>query len=426
MSRIFFFVALVTGLAFAFVTPPFQVPDEVTHYWRATSIAYGTIQPDLSARGAVAEVPDAYRQFVYATFRDSRWPNGVRLAKDDFRRAWLVSLDLYPKPVAVTFIASYTPVPYAPQIAAALVGRVFRLRPMATFYLGRVANVLAFAFIVAWVIRMTPYLPRAFFAVALWPMSAYLTASWSADAMTIALAFLVAAMVLRGLRASPFAAFLLGLCKPGYSVISLLGASRRKWLAIVAALAGAAIATLSMASLYAPVSGDARAQWPCVRAHPLRFAAIAANDLAQHGTAYVEQAVGRLGVLDLFLPRAVIGIELALLALIILAGDRVPWRERVMSIVIVILVIAGTELTLYLTWSAVCGNTIEGVQGRYFLPIVPLLAIALARPAARNARRERALAIAVPIVVTACNLVALYVIAARYYGSFGPWIRELR
>lgn len=420
MSRTFFFVALATGLAFTFVTPPFQVPDEVTHYWRATSIAYGTIRPEVSARGAVAEVPDAYRQFVYATFRDQRWPNGVRLAREDVHRAWLVSLELYPKPVPVTFIASYTPVPYAPQIVAALIGRVFRLRPMATFYLGRIANVLAFALIVAWAIRVMPYLPRAFFAIALWPMSMYLAASWSADALTIAVAFLVAAVLCRPppRRHDVIAAFLLGLCKPGYSVIALVGATRRKWLAIGAAFAGAAIATLSMASLYTPVHGDARAQWPCLRAHPLRYFAIAANDLAQHGFAYIEQAIGRLGVLDLFLPRAVIWIELALLALIVLAGDRVRWRDRVMSIVVVIIVVAGTGLTLYLTWSAPCGSAIEGVQGRYFLPILPLLAIALARPATRNPRVERVLSITAPVVLAGSNLIALYVIAARYYGMW--------
>ena len=120
-------------------------------------------------------------------------------------------------------------------------------------------------------------------------------------------------------------------------------------------------------------------------------------------------------MLDLFLPRAVIWIELALLALIVLAGDRISWRERVLSIVIVILVIAGTELTLYLTWSATCGNAVEGVQGRYFLPIVPLVAFAIARPAAKNARMERMLSVITPVVLTGCNLAALHTIATRYY-----------
>ncbi|HVR38250.1 MAG TPA: DUF2142 domain-containing protein [Thermoanaerobaculia bacterium] len=415
MHRLFFILAVATGLAFTFITPPFQVPDEVTHYWRATSIAYGTIHPKTSPRGAIAEVPDAYRQFVFTMFRDQRWANGVRLNKDDFRNAWIVSLDLFPKRVEVAFIASYTPVPYAPQILAAGIGRVFRLRPMATFYLGRIANVLAFALLVAWAIRITPYLPRAFFAIALWPMTAYLTASWSADAMTIALSFLVAAFLFRGAR-TIIAAFILGLCKPGYSVITFLGATRRRWLAIAAALTGAAIATWSMASLFTPVRGDANAQLQCIRAHPLHYVSIAANDLVRNGRTYLEQAVGRLGMLDLFLPRAILWIELALLAFIVLAGDRVPWRDRLASLAVALVVIVGTGLTLYLTWSTPCGDAIEGVQGRYFLPILPLLAIACARNADRNVRVEAVLRITVPIVIAGSNLIALYAVAARYYG----------
>jgi len=42
-SAAFAAVGLLFGIAYTLITPPFEVPDEVGHYWRASSIAYGYI-----------------------------------------------------------------------------------------------------------------------------------------------------------------------------------------------------------------------------------------------------------------------------------------------------------------------------------------------------------------------------------------------
>ncbi|MEA2327151.1 MAG: putative rane protein, partial [Thermoanaerobaculia bacterium] len=46
--RLFVVAALLLGLAYVFVTPPFEVPDEQNHFWRALAVGRGQLLP---ARG---------------------------------------------------------------------------------------------------------------------------------------------------------------------------------------------------------------------------------------------------------------------------------------------------------------------------------------------------------------------------------------
>src|SRR4029077_21053180 len=99
------------------------------------------------------------------------------------------------------------------------------LRPLLLFYAGRTANLFAAVILIAMAIRAAPQLSGVIAAVALLPMSLYEMASWSADAGTMALAWLVTALLLapeRRLWAVMTAGFALSLCKPAYFLIALL------------------------------------------------------------------------------------------------------------------------------------------------------------------------------------------------------------
>jgi uncharacterized membrane protein len=62
-------------------------------------------------------------------------------------------------------------------------------------------------------------------------------------------------------------------------------------------------------------------------------------------------------------------------------------------------------------WSIVCGDVIEGVQGRYFLPILPtvLLAISFSIPRLRLDARV------VAAIALICNAFAFVAIIRRYW-----------
>lgn len=404
-ERLFVVLASVLGLAYAALTPPCYVPDEVAHFWRAVSIAHGTLNPTEGK----APLPKGYQVFVFCVMhRDIAGKPELKIEREWLRTAW--TIDQKPKEIVALTVtnASYTPWNYLPHIAAALIGRITGARPMIVFYLGRVFSLAAFLALVAFAIRVTPYLKWGFCAAGLLPMTLFMAASWSADPMTIGMAFIVTALSLRGARdvASPITAFVLGLCKPIYF---LLAAISRRWLVPVAALAGfIVLILLARGSAAAPSS-----QWTCVSGDPMRFARVVVHDFAVSTPAYLEQMVGRLGQLDVILPKAVIWLEwLLLAALIVTAGERVARAQRLLAFAASVALIFAVSIWMYLTWTKTCGDVILGVQGRYYLPLLPAFLVALSNP---WWRWRRVGALLVGVVAAVANVAALVALVVRYY-----------
>ena len=420
--RSFLIVGIVAGLLYAVLTPPFQVPDEVGHYWRATAIAEGQILPAATPEGTFAEIPEGARTLVFIFFRDIAYkPDTITYAQ--YRTGW----ELKPKDerVRVKIPGAYTAVAYAPQALAAVTGRLTGLHPFFTFYLGRLLNLLAFLGMTGAAVRVTPRLKSFFAAAALLPMPLFLAGSWSPDAMTIASSYLLLAMILRGVTSARDAwsaaamGFIAGLCKPAYYLIALLALpvawkKRAAAVAIVAAtLAGAALSLGHAARAQEPAALhiDARQQLRGIAAEPVQFGRVAANEYTRYE--YLEQMIGRLGMLEIPLPRWLIATVLVILLLaMITAGGEMSPALRVSALVILLGSLMGILLASYLTWTPIGGDTVEGIQGRYFLPLLPLVGVTFGFSVSRLA------AIAPRLVVGGAafwNAAALVVLALRFF-----------
>jgi uncharacterized membrane protein len=176
--------AAILGVAYVFVTPPLQVPDEGLHFFRGEAIAGGHLLPNGAGKPDSAHVAQGIQTLVF-----------VMTTSRDWRLASTIPLEPVKQPV-VQFPAWYTPLPYAPQALAAAVCNALNVRPLAAFYAGRLANLLAALALVAAAMRAAPKLATIAGATALLPMTLFELASWSADALTIALAILFTALLL--------------------------------------------------------------------------------------------------------------------------------------------------------------------------------------------------------------------------------------
>jgi uncharacterized membrane protein len=419
--------AAILGVAYAVLTPPFEVPDEVFHFWRPLVIAHGQLLPQRHGEPDAGTIPLGAQNLVYVMAQKS----GGKYTREQMRVAAQSPPEL-DRPKMVRFPAWYTPVPYAPQTLAAISMRLFALRPFTVFYLGRLLNLAAALALMALAMRAAPEWGTPVAAVALLPMTLAQCASWSADAMTLALAVLLTALLLaeRAPRAAVAAAFVLALCKPAYFLIALLALATRHRKGMKAAIVGASAAGTTLALLYARLGAynqrigdpvDAAAQIRCLFAHPTRFLRAVAHDIPAHAGTYVEQLVGRFGgMAQVGLPIAVVAVEIALLIAVGLGAPpsrrldrRRPAAEpaRTPAFLIVIASAAGIFLSQFVIWSVACGDVVEGVQGRYFLPLLPLALAAIALP--RPPRRVRAAAVIA--VAVACNAVALFRIAWHFW-----------
>ncbi len=440
-ALVFLAIALPAGLLFAATTPPFRVPDEVGHFWRAYALATGTLSPDIAKGGATSELPRGVRRIVQEFWRDAATQT-EEFNRYTFYVGWKTMLDR-DQPVSVTYPGQYLPTLYAPQIAAAATGDILGLRPLITFYLGRVASVLAFVTIVTIAIRITPVAPWGFAVIGLLPMTLYLAASWSADTMNNALAFLFAALTLRALsRHEPFgrrelatlgaAAVLLATGKPPYCTMALLlfviprerFASSPQRIATIAFIGLTMVACAAATFAYAEDKSvalrsdvDAAKQMRLITDDPLRFPRVIVDDLITHGSEYVEQTAGRLGMLDLRLPWLLVWCELiALLLATQTSRLNVSPAARILALVAFAVAFTGILLALYLGWTPPGSPVVEGIQGRYFIALLPLLLVGLSGTSLAD---RRVVAICTASVASIAVVVSLLKLLERYYpGSF--------
>jgi uncharacterized membrane protein len=356
-----------------------------------------------------------------------------------------------------------TPAPYLPQALAALAGRQLGLRPLHILYLCRLANLLA-SLAVAWTaVRIAPFFRWLFAFLALDPMALFLRSTVSPDALIDAAALLLVAACLalavetvepaegearrsrRGLVALLLGAVaLLGLAK-GASylllpalvlLIPLAGPcrNRRRTAALlsvvtVVSLAGAGLSTWAARRAYVPLRPelgvDLARQTAEIARHPARFLGLAAVDAVRHAPVYAIQFVGNLGWLDTPLPAPILlGYALLLLALALVDGPP-DFTLKTSGRLLVAAIAAGTFLAIaasqYLLWTPVGAPYIDGIQGRYLLPLAPVGALLLL-----NRRWARGLNPANPanpagacLAATAAlvTLISLVRLGMRYYGG---------
>ena len=420
----FAIVALVFGAAYALVTPAFEVPDEVAHYWRATAAGYGHV-----VIGQRVALPRGYRVIVWAL---NLTPDDNRVTPDRLRRARGVQLqDDYRDPTPVAGL--YSPATYVPQIVAAAVSRAASVQPFFSFFAGRLATLLFAVAGVALACQAAPAFRAHVEAAALLPMSLFLFGSWSADALTIVAAFLTSALLMRAivskaaltpgeLAAIAAAVAWLSLCKPPYVLLALLvfaAPVRRSFRAIVVAVMVAgtiASSAMTMSGMempnprYRPI--DTRSQLRFIAADPIHFLGVLANDTRSNGRDYLESMTGRLGRYELKLPRWTTLLLLLMLAAVgVTCGPPLPPLARVLIWAIAIAIWLATLTYLYLTSSIAGGHVIEGTQGRYLVPLLPLLMATLRVRAVRVPMP----AIAVYAIAIAANAMGIVVLLQHYY-----------
>lgn len=411
-------IALPVAIAFALLTPPFQSPDEVAHYWRASAIAGGDFLPERIDGRPHCEVPVDARDLVAACWAEMAGKD-VHYDRAKLGAAW--KLRPRSETVSLSFPAFYTAIAYAPQSLTVGASRLLRAPTLAGFYAGRIANGLVGILLVALAMRLLPQAAWILGAVGLTPMFLFLSGTFSADVVTFGLA--CCAIAAGRNVVAPLSSALLALAKPGYALIPFIAAprlrDRRERLRVGATLLVtvlcAWLGAMSARAAYYPLRGDAptdaAAQMKEVMRAPIRFIEIAARDYRVHAEQYRDQIVGRLGWLDVGLPPFVIWAYVSLFVYVALSTTMtLSVLERVTLVIVALATLLILSLSQYLVWTAVGNQSIEGLQGRYFLPVVPLVLLAMSARILPSTRWA-------PLMVAACgNVIALYALTDRYYG----------
>ncbi len=180
-------IALTFGLLFAFLTPPFQVPDEPSHLYRAYQVS------ELNLFKYHDSIP---KSLVHLAAISERMKFNVAEKTSRKEILGLSSISLAPAERTYSETPNYI-IPYLPQATGLFLGRIFHASPISFFYLGRILNLLAAVFFLFLAIRITPVFKWVFFLLGIMPMTLYLMASLSYDASTICLTFLFISIIFK-------------------------------------------------------------------------------------------------------------------------------------------------------------------------------------------------------------------------------------
>lgn len=411
-EKLYAVVGLIFGLLLLTVTPPFQAPDEPSHFCRAYQVSRGGGRPlkNPATGEAGGYLPVSCYQ-VWTCFADIPFNTDAKALRWRFEMAAPLALN----PQAEQFLdfssaAIYSPIPYLPAATGMALARWLDLPALGLLYLARLCNLLASILLIYIAIRLTPVLKWCFVIVALLPMFVFQAASLSADSLTLSLTLLFTA----GLFAALFGedasrnwravilltviGAMLALSKPFYLPLILLvwlirpgaGESRRQWIWKPVLVCGATCAVLVLwSALIAPYYHPGRSDVPIapgaqawyVLTHPVQFIITLGVTFRQDLPVIMLSLVGWLGWMDTPLPAVV-----HILAWIFLAGVWLndPWDQHGFTAARRMIVAAGVVACLiaigyllYLSFNAVGAPRIEGLQGRYFIPLLPVLLLVI-------------------------------------------------
>jgi uncharacterized membrane protein len=453
----FVLTSLLFGTVFAIVTPPLWGPDEFTHVSRAYAVAHGRFLPQRVAfppgavnyGGLVPSTVDALTTHATRNYGNPpQSPAPAVVAPEEYRRLAAQPLRAPLAEIGFANTSAYSPVSYLP---AVLVLRTVELADGTVgtaLTLMRLVDLVTYTALVWLALRSCrdQRFKWVIFVAALLPMSVFQASMITADAMTNGLAILFGALFARAvffgrdLSRSQTAmlagsAILLPLAKPTYVILALLlplvPANRltmRRWGRPAASAAGllafgawttvSAETSAAMGLMRPGEVVDPAQQTEFILSDIPRFALIVARTFAYLDNTYFIQFFGALG--QTFVPVPALTVVACIVAGVLAFGmAEHPHLSRprlIAAAAVVLLSAAAIFGTLYLEFSPVGRYQIEGVQGRYFLPLVVvgvavalrLVPIRLHLPTPRAARSTAA-------AVVALMAVGLALSAAKYY-----------
>lgn len=416
-------IMLVLGLFYMTVLPPFSSSDEQGHFMAAYAVSNrilgkapyaedGTVmvrEEDLFTEDGDMNAP---RLSKYASKEDFRFVAETLLRRTD--KTGMVPADYndpnYEKQQMIMYFS--TELAHLPQALGLALGRLLGFSYVTVIYLSRLGGLAFFTAMLYLAMKLMPRGKLTLAAAALLPMAIMIDASCSYDVLLNGLSLVFIAYTFRlkeqdktiTIGQSVGMVLLLLLLTPwkmNMCVMALLcliipkskfRSSRHYYLCIGAAAAAILLGTLlvNWSAVWAILSGDSGMNYAqdesysytlsYLLTHPVKLAKLFFCTLLDQGDFYFITMVGQYpGSLDM-----AIGIYTSLIVvfsvLAALCGVRVVGEEPVydrrtgvIALMVIGVMIAVTELAMAVGWTPNTSDVIQGVQGRYYLCILPLV-----------------------------------------------------
>lgn len=408
IEKAFVMIGLVAGIIMMFLVPAYDTPDEEYHFvipYAATSKVLGeTVANDNG--GTVVRKTD-YDYYM-------RWVQGdsIILTKDSY----IAEATSFSKTAEVDIQDNYSLRPiggrtcfaYIPQIMGILIARILQFNGAQLFAMGRFMSLIAYLAIMYFAIKKIPFGKMALFVIGLYPMVLELASSYNYDALILPACFLGIAYILylayeaerirkKDILVMCGIVIVIALVKAFYLVILMLallipkekfGSSKRKY-CMAGIMIGLGLCVMLYFNMYSvarlvPVSGQSvstvveeRYTLTNILGDPFHTVGVWIRTFERNTSMYIGDAVGaRMGWLNFGISSGLVSAFLIATGLGAMKTKTekmyVTFSSKINAICCSGLILMAVYFSLHLE-SRKISLLIEGIQGRYFLPIFALV-----------------------------------------------------
>ncbi len=389
-------------VACLFVFPPFTVPDEFAHYRAAYHVSNQLMLDFQDEQGALHMRSD---DFKYCEQGNNSLYNQDYIIEKDFAR--LACNDNQTVTTHYEYMTNKAVVYFLPSTGISI-ARIVGLGPYWTFQLGRLFNIFQCIVMVYFAIRIIPFGKVGLSVISLLPINLHIMSSMSYDAFTYGGVLLVFSYIIKliydkkaiGWKRLFLLTLMIVLVVPqkvvyiGVAALLLIIPKDRfakpKWHFVfkcaIGIIAVAAILILQMQNAskltsdtvtYSEATGFSISY---ILTHLPQVINMLFNTILDLGDFYAKSIISYFGFFELQTPwfMAIPFVVLVVAAFMRSEGEPAPFRfiERIYSVILFVIVFLLIEMLLLLDWTPMGSVQILGVQGRYFIPALPLLIVA--------------------------------------------------
>jgi len=390
-----FAIILVTGMFSVVLNPVLDTPDDHAHLARA----------DLTSQGILFVTGDISKYKVSNSVRDILLDNFSTMQTTTLFDSAADGNEGY---VAGNYANTNLFIGYIPQTLGVLLGKLIGPNSFAILILGRLFNLIAYALMVKFAIKIAPMFKVPLGLIAIMPMSIFIASSYNPDATTYGLGLLCIGYFLnlykkesiniKEIAIYSILSILLGLVKLPYCIIGglIIFLPKSKFinrktyyksflfviLVALVSLGWGAFAMMNSAAspfnnYYEVNNIDIKEQVMYILNQPVSFVRRFSVAIFDNIGKYVQQ-LNTFGWLSYDLNPGSMTLYPIFLGSVVLLY---PNEERLCSktkygvMIVALGVYTVTCLILFLSWTPVGSVGIEGVQGRYFIPLIGLLTL---------------------------------------------------
>jgi len=399
-EKAFLVLSIIIGIVLNIVIVPLSRYDDHAHFWRTYEIATGQIISKTSNK-----LPTSLSKLIIdedgnyhindITYEYAKEKLALKLDKETTEQ------------FAVGGSAPYSPLNYIPQLIGVIIGKILNLNPLIIAYLGRTTNFISYILIIYIAIKLLPKekWKDIYIVIATLPMCMNLAMSLSPDAVIISLTLLLIAYIMNikfsrkiiGLKEIVIISLLtmiVAICKLVYVLFVLLmllipkdkfknSKTRYLYFVLVTIITlGGCIAWKALTSddIAISIHVNEMEQILFALSDPIRTINTFLNTASAYSSEFVFPMIGGWNT------NRVIVVGFIIFMFISMFGkynkniedDKLKFETKdkilvsIISFIVILLVFAG----LYVGWTVATDTMVEGIQGRYFIPLLPILLIA--------------------------------------------------